>query len=583
MNYKGQFIIWGPPGTGKTTRLARSVEKICAQSNRELPAMVCSLTRGAAVEAARRKMSIPADAVGTLHHHAYAAIGRPKVVAKCVGDWNERHKDWALTQTMWKENADPYAERARGRGDELLNHLQLLRARMTPPALWPLKIQQFAAKWERWKQDAGIIDFVDMIERAIQESDRAPGDPGVILVDEAQDHDALEMTLLRKWGKAADALIVTGDPDQCLYGWRGADPAMFLDSSIPTDHRQVLAQSWRVPRAVHAVAMVLRAKIENTLAIDYRPRDADGSIGHSAATWARPELMLTDVLESVQAGRSVMVAASCGFMLNPLLALLRRGGHPFCNPWRVERGDWNPLRTGGKGTSTTDRLIAFLSPLLDERPSVSDDGTDFNFGANVREYPGWPAKLAWRWIEPLRAKGILRRGARGEIEAAAGHDTGSLSYLPVVREQIERWFEPEAAAAVLAVMEGRIDIARATKWWVASAQTARRRPMEYAARVLTTHGVKVLRERPRLYVGTIHSFKGAEADEVWLFPDLSPAGYRDWCGANQDAILRMFYVGLTRARERVVLCERATDSSVNLPWLCGLDAARKDKGENNAN
>lgn len=58
-------------------------------------------------------------------------------------------------------------------------------------------------------------------------------------------------------------------------------------------------------------------------------------------------------------------------------------------------------------------------------------------------------------------------------------------------------------------------------------------------------------------MGTIHSVKGGEADVVVLFPDLSAAGMRQWVGPweGRDAVIRCFYVGMTRARETLVICQ----------------------------
>lgn len=58
----------------------------------------------------------------------------------------------------------------------------------------------------------------------------------------------------------------------------------------------------------------------------------------------------------------------------------------------------------------------------------------------------------------------------------------------------------------------------------------------------------------QLYVGTIHSVKGGEADNVILFPDLS---YRNYTSLKRspDAEHRVWYVGATRARQALYLME----------------------------
>jgi superfamily I DNA/RNA helicase len=61
-------------------------------------------------------------------------------------------------------------------------------------------------------------------------------------------------------------------------------------------------------------------------------------------------------------------------------------------------------------------------------------------------------------------------------------------------------------------------------------------------------------------VGTIHSVKGGEADVVFLFPDMSQAGDAAYQrhGPARDAVIRLFYVGMTRAREALYLADGAS-------------------------
>ena len=60
--------------------------------------------------------------------------------------------------------------------------------------------------------------------------------------------------------------------------------------------------------------------------------------------------------------------------------------------------------------------------------------------------------------------------------------------------------------------------------------------------------------------------KGAEADVVYVFPDVSRAGMREWAGrpAQQASVYRLFYVAMTRARETLVLCAPMDDFAVDL-------------------
>ena len=81
--------------------------------------------------------------------------------------------------------------------------MNLNRARMIPRSIWPLSVEQFADQWNDWKEANDLLDFTDFIEQALDCVKEAPNSPDILFVDEAQDMDALEMALVRKWATAA--------------------------------------------------------------------------------------------------------------------------------------------------------------------------------------------------------------------------------------------------------------------------------------------------------------------------------------------------------------------------------------------
>ena len=56
-----------------------------------------------------------------------------------------------------------------------------------------------------------------------------------LLVDEFQDINAVQRALVRHWSAAGESLFVIGDPDQSIYGFRGADANCFerLRADLP--------------------------------------------------------------------------------------------------------------------------------------------------------------------------------------------------------------------------------------------------------------------------------------------------------------------------------------------------------------
>lgn len=563
--YRGGYVLWGPPGTGKTTLLAAQVEKIMATGGG--PVLLCSLTRTAAAELARRDLSVPREMVGTLHSHAYRALDRPRVAEAMLKEWNEEVPEYRLSGGMAEVDdlaGDDSVERNKLKllfpADHEYEQYQLLRARMVDRRSWQPSVRRFAKRWEQFKRDAGAVDFTDMVDLARQKP--APGAPRVIIADEAQDLSALEFDLLRTWGKEAGALMIAGDPYQALYTWRGAHPEIFMEPSLARrGRRKILSQSYRVPRAVHAAAMAWVKDLSNYEPIEYRPTEVEGDIRLLAATWRSPERVIDLAQELLDEELEVMLCASCSFMITPLVAVLRQRGMPFANPWRRKRGDWNPMGRSA-GTTMSERLVAFFRA----DPLSASDG----------EVPRW---WTWqeinRWVDVMRSGQVMVRGAKKAVAIHAAESPDDIAPWPDVasllapeaRHRVGTWFKERGLRALGAPMAGSSEIGPMLDWFLESVLATKRKVAAFPVMVARRHGLKQLQQPPRLYVGTIHSFKGAEADVVVIFPDLSPEGKRQYQrrGDGRDSVIRAFYVALTRARRTVVVCRaRSPELAVDL-------------------
>jgi hypothetical protein len=72
-------------------------------------------------------------------------------------------------------------------------------------------------------------------------------------------------------------------------------------------------------------------------------------------------------------------------------------------------------------------------------------------------------------------------------------------------------------------------------WWRRSLLKSWEPRVAYACEVAARRGARALLEEPRVVLGTIHSVKGGEADDVYVFPDLSDAAMREWSGSEERA------------------------------------------------
>ena len=101
--------------------------------------------------------------------------------------------------------------------------------------------------------------------------------------------------------------------------------------------------------------------------------------------------------------------------------------------------------------------------------------------------------------------------------------------------------------------------------------------MHFPIAIVRSSGAEALTLEPKIVIGTIHSVKGAQADIVYLFPDLSKAGMMEWNGQRgqlyKDSVVRQMYVGMTRAKEELVICAPVSQFRVN-PGLLMAGAKR---------
>ena len=452
-------------------------------------------------------------------------------------DWNRDHVGDDMTPSNFSgefdDEADEPAFRAPGGtdGDRLYHELEIARHRMTDPDRWNPDLVTFADSWRAFKADFGVIDFTDMIEFGAPTAHQ----PGVIIADEAQDLSRLERAYLERMRLATGAaLVLVGDAYQAIYVWRGADPDILFDPA--TDHTDTLTQSYRVSAAVHEAASRWIRRIPGYRPVEYRPRDEPGQLLESPSCVLQPDDAL-DIAESRwKDGHSVMLLATSNQMVDALVYELRERRLPFGNPWRTRRGQWNPLAPR-RGVTMRDRLLAFTRPA----------DTSWEDRWTYRDLADFSAVLA--------AKGLFVPGGKGRLVAAAA-DSDFASRRPEADDVLD-YFERAAVAEMIAA----IDSGRAAEWWYGRMLSSRERTARYPVAVYQKHGRKAISEPIRhgsksIFVGTIHSVKGGEADTVILFPDIPwPAELARQEGPEGvAALIRLFYVGMTRARQDLVLC-----------------------------
>lgn len=521
----GEYRIFGPPGTGKTTTLTSLIHGAVDRYGPK-SVLITSFSRAAAVELVGKQLPVGSGCVGTLHSICWNALGRPKIAEANPHEWNRLYprlritsvrKDRKLSGEMAEEE-----DASEAGGDLLLSQLNRTRSMMLPRESWPAALRNFEANWTAYKRTQDALDFCDLIDAALHDIEVAPNAPAVIFVDEAQDLNPMQLLLIRKWGVHAEYFVLAGDDDQTVYGWCGATPEGILDPDIPDDHKIFLRQSHRVPRKVHARADRLIHQVSRRQEKLYDPRPEDGACLPLSGGYKSPEYSILKSLEQhVRSGQSMMLLASCSYMLEPLIAVLKKQGIPFHNPYRKSNGFWNPLKPAGKDSATA-RILALLAD------------------------PLWSYPQLRRWTEWIKPEGILKPEATTLLEQADDSSRPNIAFLYSL-------FEDRAIADLQCASS---DPKLLLNWYDRCVAPEHRASLRYPISVAWAGGRAALEETPKVIIGTIHSVKGGQADVVYLFPDLSRAGDAAYqMKGSRDAIIRLFYVGMTRVRHTLYLCQ----------------------------
>jgi len=136
---------------------------------------------------------------------------------------------------------------------------------------WSLRDQQVSRVYDAYRrtlQDAGALDFDDLLLKTVElvetnERVRLTYAHRFkhVLVDEYQDTNRPQYLLMRRLSEVHRNLCVVGDPDQSIYRWRGADLRNILDfeHDFPDARIVKLEQNYRSTQVIlDAASAVIR-------------------------------------------------------------------------------------------------------------------------------------------------------------------------------------------------------------------------------------------------------------------------------------------------------------------------------------
>ena len=493
--------ISGPPGTGKTTYLLRQIENACRKYNPDRIGAV-SFSKASVEEIrARVKEQLPGSLgrnIKTIHALCFQLLGLKKSMvidesSAKVKEWNETFPVWGLpVSAKLSDLEDDPNLQAEGysvtENRKRMARIGVLRGTLTPKDRWPDDCRAMYRDWTAWCKENEYWDFTRMLEEVYKLKLSPSID--LLFVDEAQDLSSLQLAITHQWATDCESAVWIGDPDQAIYRFSGAVPEDFRDLKVDWSH--VLSQSYRVPVSVHEYALrLIRGIGDRREDISYLPTDVPGNMSSGRRLF--PDLSLPG---------SHMILTRCQYHLKRWQKYLINKGIPWHNPYRDAPG-WNPAESKlWKAVQTYDGIARGLEV----------------YGQDVTRMIGL------MYVAGNLEPGIKVRRKKLLANPYDKHDAFSLSD--------RGWFTPE--------------------WFQF------KRPLDslfnldgIAGDFLRLHGKEIVRQEPKVMIGTGHSFKGAEADHTHIDMTSSPTIARSIMENQQarDDEIRLAYTMVTRSRK----------------------------------
>lgn len=590
----GPLLILAGAGSGKTTvlvsRTGRLIEERVAQA-----AQICVLTftNKAAKELKHRvQLKIGAKAkglwAGTFHSFGlqllrknYKRIGLSASFG--VLDQNDTN---SIIKELLKEVKNSTKEKFDA--DKLANLINLIRAGKRPPVgvleEYHELAEVLAPKYEKKLKSLGVTDFEGLLLEPLR---LFKSDPDVLLgvqkhfsqimVDEFQDTNLEQMKLIHALSDSHKNLTVVGDDDQSIYGWRGAEINNILHFPHNYDNCEVV----KLERNYRSVSTILDMGNE----VISKNAKRHGKILKSTKiddSNDKPEVFILEnedeesdfVVREIQNFRSqnyqfadIAILYRSNTQGGFIESAFRRAQIPYAISGgisifdRKEAKDWlaylkqsiwpdevslrriinTPPR--GIGETTLDRLTEY----------TQKNECDFQTACQKWQEAGVPEKtgeaidslLKWLWVFPQRL-----------LDDETAGKTISERFIFLVRESGYRDYLSQMSS------EGN---AFEKKWQV----------VEIVGRIIESFvnkrepSVAVLKnfidammlrddtneesEKNQVQLMTIHASKGLEFPIILLVgieEDLLP---HKRLGGDIDEERRLFYVGITRAQQKLVM------------------------------
>jgi DNA helicase-2/ATP-dependent DNA helicase PcrA len=509
-------IMLGPPGTGKTTTLLNILDAELASGTKPNRIGYVSFTQRAADEARTRAMKrfgFEKDDLPhfrTIHSTCFRQLGMRSADVLSGNRLNE-FADWAGIKVSGRAWSDDGVIANFEPGDRILFMENLARIRGLPlrqvydenddEQSWD-EVDRVARALSEYKSKHGLHDYTDMLTEFVRTGIHLSLD--VLLVDEAQDLSHLQWRVVFQLAQDCRRVVVAGDDDQAIYRWAGADVETFITLE---GNASVLGQSWRCPPQIQGISADVISGLTHRREKKWAPRKGKG------------------VIERVTEFEGADVS----------------------DQWR-EDSPTSPVL-----------VLARNAYILAEQvePMLRDQGVVYEFkGKSSIPMAALQAAEAWTLLQ--RGKKIALSEARTMYDMINMKRADGTPNVKVGSKKLAQFGLDEDIVVGMRDLVGSGGLLVDTKkpWHEA---LDRLPPDDMSYMLAARQRGERLRSSPRVRLSTIHSAKGAEADHVVLMTEMAWRTARE-AYQNPDDERRVWYVGVTRARQKLTIVSSQTQN-----------------------
>ena len=295
----GPVLVIAGPGSGKTRIICTRIAYL-VRAERARPAAIAAITftrRAAGQMAERVRALLPgpdgrAVWISTFHRLCGHLLREHGPAGGLRADFRiieGAEQLGVMRQCMFDANIDTRIHKPQA----LLHQLSTIKNRMRAPAnpeSWggnefAERNARLAAAYQAALAQANALDFDDMLLAAVRllhnraDIRAAAGQRFTrLLVDEYQDTNLPQYVLVRQLSEGHGDVFVVGDPDQAIYGWRGAelDNIMSFQRDFPAARRIDLDVAYRSTGRLLAAAGAMIERNRVRLERKLRPANPPG-------------------------------------------------------------------------------------------------------------------------------------------------------------------------------------------------------------------------------------------------------------------------------------------------------------------